>query len=202
MAAHLHREPRTWTPNRSTAPWREVAGTVAPYLAAAVLLIAVGIVDWRLSVSLGVVATTAGASWGVVWLVRRSRERAEADRFIRGHRYLHPASDLVARRAAELSGPKMRRLLASSLRDAARKSQRLALLSASPLNTAAVRENSALIERLADRLDDLRQPVSARGVLLTRDLLTHGGSPLYDHAKQQELESALLSVMAALEKGR
>jgi hypothetical protein len=174
----------------------------APYVAVPILLIAIGLVDRRLGIFLAAVAIAAGLSRGIVWIVQRSREHARADRWIRGHRYLHPAPDLVARRSAELTAPGMRRMLAKSLRDAARKSQRGPVLSASPLNAAAVRDEAVLIERLADRLADLEQPVNARGVLLTRDLLTHGGSPLYGRAERQELESALLSVMAAVENGR
>jgi hypothetical protein len=202
VAAHLHHEPRPWASNRRSNLWQELARTAAPYVAASILLIAIGLVDWRLGAFLGAAALALGTSWGLIWLVRRSRERTQADRWIRGHRYLQPTPDLVARRAAELTAPKMRRLLATSLRNAVRKSQRRAALSASPLNSSAVRDEALLVGQLADRLADLEQPVNARGVLLTQDLLTHGGSPLYGRATRQELESALLSVLAALENGR
>ena len=58
-----------------------------------------------------------------------------------------------------------------------------------------MRTESATIQRLADRLAELRRPVNSRGVVLTLDLLTNAGgaSPLYDRSQRDRLRRSLLS---------
>jgi hypothetical protein len=70
----------------------------------------------------------------------------------------------------------------------------------SPLNRAAARPHADLIEELAERLDDVDRPVSARGVLLTESLPTDGSSPLYARDRAGELRGALARCLAELDE--
>jgi hypothetical protein len=49
---------------------------------------------------------------------------------------------------------------------------------------------------MAERLEDLKRPVGARGILLLRSLLEDAGSPLYD---RESAEALPFYVDAALE---
>jgi hypothetical protein len=110
--------------------------------------------------------------------VERHRVRSTADAWIaRGH---DDAAGWYGWRIDELTAPRERRLLARSLRDVAVEaaSRRPATFTA-PVNRMVVRPQIAALRELADRLEALQRPVSARGVLEVHALLTSPGSPLY-----------------------
>jgi hypothetical protein len=52
---------------------------------------------------------------------------------------------------------------------------------------------------LAERLIDLRRPVSPTGMLLVRDLLTTSTSPLYEAARACELPATLANILRTLD---
>jgi hypothetical protein len=70
---------------------------------------------------------------------------------------------------------------------------------ASPLNRAAARPHVDLIGALADRLEEVARPVSARGILLVEALLTDGSGPLYARHRAGELREAIEHCLAELE---
>jgi hypothetical protein len=85
-----------------------------------------------------------------------------------------------ALRADQLAAARTREELATALDSVVVTAQRppAALSAAAPLRRRAIRDERAALEQLARRLRDPR-PVRARGVALTRDLLTDGAGPLY-----------------------
>lgn len=86
----------------------------------------------------------------------------------------------LALRAHQLTGDETRRSLARSLRRAARAArQPLWWGSSAPLDRRAVVEAGPLVSGLAQRLT-APAPVNVRGVALISELLTDGGSPLYE----------------------
>ena len=133
-------------------------------------------------------------------LLARARARREADAWLRvsdGRREDHPA---FAWRAAELTAPRERRILARSLRGiAAEVTAPRPVMSASPLDRRGLAPHAAGIAALADRVGDCDRPVSAAGILLVRDLLTDGGSPLYTGGAAADLPDALSRLRSTLE---
>jgi hypothetical protein len=103
-------------------------------------------------------------------------------------------------RAAELIAPRERRILARSLRRvAAEVRSPRPVINASPVNRRGVAPFAPELETLADRLADLDQPVSAAAILLVRELLTDGGSPLYVQSRSTEISDVLSHIRATLE---
>jgi hypothetical protein len=110
-----------------------------------------------------------------------------------------PGSPLVAWRVAELTSEHNRRVLARSLHATVVDLDAGLLPGASPLNRPAARPQARLIQALADRLNDLSRPLSARGVLLVEALLTDGTGPLYARGRAGELQGALEQCLTALD---
>ena len=69
---------------------------------------------------------------------------------------------------------------------------------ASPLRRPAARRCESLLRLVVARLGDDR-PVTARGVLLARQLLREPGSPLFSDESEHLLPRALKRVLGALE---
>jgi hypothetical protein len=141
----------------------------------------------------------AREGWIKAWL-RRPRRRRQADALLRasgGRWESHPA---VAWRVAELTSPYERRRLARVLESVfdeildPRPSR-----SASLLSPSQVRSCVPELSRLADRLTDVSHPVTGAGVLLVRDLLRDGGSPLYLGGNKAGLDLALDRIHDSLE---
>ncbi len=103
-------------------------------------------------------------------------------------------------RALELTSARNRRAAARSLRSLLAELDGRRLPGASPLNRAAARPHARLIETLADRLEDVTRPVSARGVLLVARLLADGAGPLYARERAGELPQALAGCLRVLEQ--
>lgn len=121
------------------------------------------------------------------------RERIVADRLILSGEGAH-----VAWRSRELTGPHSRLQLRHELERTLRSLSETRLPSASPLNRPAARRSAELFELLAERLDS-PEPVSARGVLVARQLLRDPGSPLYSVHGDELLPRALTRALAELE---
>jgi hypothetical protein len=75
----------------------------------------------------------------------------------------------------------------------------LRLPGASPLSPAALQPYESDLAALAARLEDVDRPVTARGLQLVHDLVTNGGSPLYDRAHVREVPAAVETILDALE---
>jgi hypothetical protein len=136
----------------------------------------------------------------------RRRLRTEADGWIaRG--YENPRSR-YGWRVEELTSTYERRLLAASLRSIVRECEQRGLTpTAVPLDRKALRPCRAHIAALADRLEALRRPVSAAGVLGVRRLITDGASsPLYVHdfspVRERDIAGELESLLDSLEVRR
>ena len=130
------------------------------------------------------------------------RDRRQADNHLRTTGKLPPRWSW---RAAELTSPRERRILARSLRDVAEMAQHESVsLSVIPLNRARVRAHVSELELIADELDALDRRVAPAGVLLVRDLLSNGGSPLYLAGDIEDFEAAVTRIRLALagEDGR
>jgi hypothetical protein len=70
---------------------------------------------------------------------------------------------------------------------------------ASPLNRVGLRPYERELATLAARLNDVDRPVTARGLRLVNELVTNGGSPLYDRSQTREVPTAIATILAALE---
>jgi hypothetical protein len=93
-----------------------------------------------------------------------------------------------------------RRQLAKSLDGVVRELRGpLRLPGASPLNRVALLPYEPDLAALAARLGDSDRPVSARGLRLVNELVTHGGSPLYDRSRVDVLPATIEQILAALE---
>jgi hypothetical protein len=130
----------------------------------------------------------------------RARARGDADRWLRasaGRSQSHPA---FAWRTAELTSSRERRMLARSLRGIVADVQAPVWgFSASPLNRRGLVSYVDEIEALADRVGDFQQPVAAAGIVLVRDLLSDGGSPLYTGGNVADLPSTLSRIRSTLD---
>jgi hypothetical protein len=132
----------------------------------------------------------------------RRRSRAEADTWIARLRERDLPQDFDWR-IAELTCPRERRALGTSIRKIVPGVSAERLPGASPLNRVALRPHGAALAALADRLDDLERPVSARGILAVRGLLTDPDGALYARggagSPAPDVAAALAVVTAALE---
>jgi hypothetical protein len=94
---------------------------------------------------------------------------------------------------------RQRRSLERSLRGIIRSLDPKRLPGASPLNRPGLWHYTPEIKTLADRVGDLKRPASRRGLELVRNLLTDGGSPLYDRDRAAELPETIRKILVALE---
>jgi hypothetical protein len=70
---------------------------------------------------------------------------------------------------------------------------------ASPLNRTGLRPYEHELAELADRLGDTSRPVSMRGLRLVNELVSYGGSPLYDRSRVKTIPATIERILAALE---
>jgi hypothetical protein len=137
----------------------------------------------------------ARPAWPARWKARR-----EADRLLRASDGRWESHDGLVWRVAELTSARERRTLARSLRGIVKEATSpQPMLSASPLNRRRLAPYTGLIGRLAERVGDLERPVTAAGIVLLRDLLTDGASPLYVGGDVKELPAALRRIESLLE---
>jgi hypothetical protein len=101
-------------------------------------------------------------------------------------------------RSLELTAPSYRLVLARETGRVLRMLDPGSLPGASPLRRPAARRSEDLLQLLQQRLAGDR-PVTARGVLLARQLLRDPGSPLFSEEAEHLLPRALKRVLGALE---
>jgi len=173
---------------------------------AALPLVALALVALALEAApqLRLAGAAAAGCFALAAAVRAERARAElravrrtADRIILVDAHGAEGSDIVRWRMLELVAPESRRSLAQQLERTLRRSDPGRLPSASPLRRGLARRHRELLERLEERMLDGR-PVTARGVLLLRRLLSGPGSPLYDE-HSGDLSRAIATVLVELE---
>jgi hypothetical protein len=112
-----------------------------------------------------------------------------------------PATDpRLALRAAQLARPALRAALARALRDALRSIDESAITRFRrpqvPVDAASVRVCTPELGELARALTDIDP--RARGVAITRVLLTDGLGPLYVNGQADRLRNTLLTARSAL----
>jgi len=132
--------------------------------------------------------------------LRRARERALADEWLNWGAVPREHSRLLAPRAEELTSAKSRRALAKVCR------RYVAEIRDPPcrayaVNRIALREHAGSLARLGVRLGDLSKPVSARSILLVREVLD-GNGPLFNRDRADELGPALKRARHALDEDR
>lgn len=194
MATHAHRFESLDLPRPFRSAW--------PLLALAALTLAL-LADPQLPLEILLVGSACFAAAAAVQAGRARHElatvRRTADRLI-----LHeapgeePPSELVRWRSQELTAPEARSALQRELERTIRQLDPARLPSASPLQRGAVRRHRDLLETLAARVGD-EQPVSARGLVLTRQLLRDPASPLYAEDAERQVVRALTRALGALE---
>ena len=106
---------------------------------------------------------------------------------------------MLAERYQEVLSTRRRRSLAKSLEGIIRSLDPKLLPGASPLNRPGLWLYVPEIRTLATRVGDLKRPVSRRGMQMVRDLLTDGGSPLYDRDRVHEIPDTVGRILRALD---
>jgi hypothetical protein len=112
------------------------------------------------------------------------------------------ASEALALRTHQLTDPRAQRQIAANLRrliDYVDRREARAGISAVVIEPRAVREGRDEILSLAESLE-LGGPVSPRGILLARRLLTDGLSPLFNPGCRRTVREAVREVHEALEE--
>jgi hypothetical protein len=192
MATHAHRPAGLDLPSPLQAAW--------PLLALAAVALALEI-DPRLPWLLGLVGALcfSGAGAGRAYLAERELNavRRTADRLIVYAPRSRDASALVLWRSEELTQPEERARLKRELDRTLQHLDPARLPGASPLRRVAARRHADLLRALAARIGD-SEPVAARGMILTRQLLCDSGSPLYVE-DEALLARALTRALGALE---
>jgi hypothetical protein len=141
-----------------------------------------------------------GAAALRAYRARRELEsvRRSVDRLIVVEPHSSETSALVRWRALELTAPAYRKGLEREVVRIIKMLDRNTLPGASPLRRPAARRSEDLLKLLSARLADDRA-VTARGVLLARQLLRDPGSPLYSDESEHLLPRAIKRVLGALE---
>jgi len=128
------------------------------------------------------------------------RARTAADTLLRTGVRVHPASELLVRRAAELTSDRNRKSLSRSLGRIVRELERPVLASPVPLDRRNVGPHVDLVAALAARVGQLERPVAPRGMVLVEELLMDGvASPLYLGGRAEDVPVALGRCLAALD---
>jgi len=132
---------------------------------------------------------------------KRRELRRVADRVLRGGARVHPESALLVWRASELTSARERRACARSLRAIFKELDGNTLPGAVPLNRRGVRPYAPVLTAMAARVGDLSRPVTPRAMVLVRDLLGDGDSPLYSRPNVDRLPETLQQIQSALREG-
>jgi hypothetical protein len=178
-------------------PFRSAAPLVALAVAAALFDI-----DPRLPWAVGAIAgvcfaVAAAARWTTARL-ELAAVRRTADRLIVYSPHTYEAPDLVLWRTNELIEPEARTRLRHEFERMLKQLDPARLPSSSPLRRVAARRHEDALRAVAARVGDER-PVSARGLLLARDLLRSPSSPLYAEDAEVQLARTLSRILGALE---
>lgn len=193
--------------SREGAALPHPARSVAPYaaiLAATGALALSRVVTERWAVALAAAALFAAACAGAASWLRRMQLCDLADRFIALGAGAPPPAAVLRERRAVLVSTAERRALARSIRGFLRMAQSPPRTTARlPVDRRAVLADAALLARLADELDAVSTPVSARSVALVHMLITDAGSPVYGAGTpgDDELHRRLNQILFELERG-
>jgi hypothetical protein len=139
-----------------------------------------------------------GVVGGVRARWRRARQRTLADAWLAWGAVPREASRLLTPRADELTSAKSRRALARVCR------RYVAEIRDPPcrayaVNRIALRQHAGTLAQLGIRVGDLNKPVSARSILLVREVVD-GNGPLFNRARAEELGPALRRALRALDE--
>jgi hypothetical protein len=142
----------------------------------------------------------------VVGLVQAARSAAElgrqrrvADEWLLWGVTARPSSVLLSWRAAELTSPRVRSLLASGLRRIEGEVCGRTMPGPVPLNKRAIRRHVHLVRALYERLEDRDRAVDPRGMVLVDRLLTEPRSPLYSHTREEVVAEVIGEVLATID---
>src|SRR4051794_2878785 len=174
-------------------PARSAAPLVALALAALLLVFVPDVPRWPAAIAALAFALAAAARAG---RERRTlaQLRATVDNLLLSDPTA-PHSPLLFWRTGELTSVAARERLAASITRVARAASPSTLPGAAPINRRAIRSKHLELEAVADRLL-LPEPVSARGILLVRRLLTDPDGPLFGSARAAELGEQLSQALA------
>jgi hypothetical protein len=152
---------------------------------------------WLLT--LAAVSSFVAAAAIRAWRTHRELEavRRTADRLIVRAPRSRDASELVRWRSAELTRCDARAALRREIERTIRQLDTGRLPSSSPLRRVAARQHEDLLRTISARLVD-GQPVSARGIVLARNLVRDPASPLYAEDAEALLARTLSRVLGAL----
>lgn len=143
--------------------------------------------------------STGGLSWKL--RLRVVATRSKLDRQI-AEGGLCEATDALALRTSQLTDPRSQRQIAASLRRIvtyADRPESAGASSAVVIAPPAVRGGRDALMGLAQRLEE-GEPVSPRGIVLARRLLTDGLSPLFDPLCRQTVTQAAHEIYWALDE--
>lgn len=106
---------------------------------------------------------------------------------------------MKAARYVDRGSSRRRRSLERSLQGVLRSLDPKRLPGASPLNRRGLWLYEPELRSLANRVGDLGRPASRHGLQLVQNLLTDGGSPLYDRDRIDELPEMVRKILVALD---
>lgn len=198
-ASSLQRMHDTATPRLGGG--REILRPALPYLVpvpATAIAVTFGVVSRPALVAVAVSASLCALVRATIESIRIELLRDRADAWILAHAVGQPTDDIVLRRMRELTDPRTRASLATSIRVIADASD-VAFWNRLYPNRRRIRAHRHELRHLARELGDLSRPVNPRGVALANQLLTAAGGPLHDPHRTDALSVAVRDTIAALD---
>ena len=180
---------------------REILRPALPYLVpgpATAIAVTFGVVSRPALVAVAVSASLCALVRATIESIRIELLRDRADAWILAHAVGQPTDDIVLRRMRELTDPRTRASLATSIRVIADASD-VAFWNRLYPNRRRIRAHRHELRHLARELGDLSRPVNPRGVALANQLLTAAGGPLHDPHRAAALSVAVRETIAALD---
>jgi hypothetical protein len=153
---------------------------------------------WILGLGAALCFTVAAAARAALAHRELEAVRRTADRLIVRSPRARDASELILWRTEELIDTEARHKLRCELDRTIAQLAPGRLPSASPIRRVAARRHEDLLQAIAVRVGDGR-PVSARGILLARQLVRDPASPLYAEDSEALLARGLTRILGALE---
>jgi len=147
----------------------------------------------------GVRSASAGAPFALRLKVYLTRARLDRE-LASGH--AQNSADELALRARHLTNPRTQREIARNLRGVVRYADRHGPgggLSCVLISSRSVKAGRLALCELAEQLERAA-PVNPRGVVLVRDLLTAGDSPLFNPDAERSVAEAAREIRDALEE--
>jgi hypothetical protein len=193
MATHAHRYSSLDLPHPFRSAW--------PLLALAALALAFEAdprLPWLLGLGAALCFTVAAGARAALAHRELEAVRRTADRLIVRSPRARDASELILWRTQELTEPDERARLRRELDRTIAQLDPGRLPSSSPIRRVAARRHEDLLRAIARRVGDDR-PVSARGLLLARQLVRDPASPLYAEDAEALLARMLSRILGALE---